>query len=165
MNRWKCYYSISRIHVTCLQAMFFKREYYCKYYRIDVSYCIHKNWYLPLYRKIKSLLYIQLMTGVRGLAWKKRPQCPHTHTTGRTLNGTCPGNTRSHSLALDRMHNCHTRTSLSLRIFLCRTAKYNTAQITSWKGILERGSLVLHYPEFSISFAKNISDWKVVLGY
>lgn len=45
--------------------------YYCKYYRNNISYCIQKNCYLPLYRKIKSLLYIQIMAGVRCLAWKQ----------------------------------------------------------------------------------------------
>lgn len=57
--------------------------YYCKYYRINVSYCILKNRYPPLYRKIKSLLYIQLMTGVRRLAWQQDYNI-HTHN-GRTL--------------------------------------------------------------------------------
>lgn len=93
---WEFDYSIIRTHVTCLQV----NGNYCKYYRINVSYCIQKNWYLPLYRKIKSLLYIQLMTGVRGLARRNKDYDIRTHNW-RTcwyivINGTCPCSTHAH---------------------------------------------------------------------
>lgn len=109
------------------------QEYYCKYYRLYVFYCIQNNWYLPLYRKIKSLLYIQPMTGVRGLPWKQ-DQHFHKHTAARTKwftdnKGTCPWNTRSHSHTLARMQICHTHISSE---FLWKTGRYTviTEQIT-----------------------------------
>lgn len=43
---------------------------YCKYYRNNLSDCIQRTLYLLLYRKIKGLLYIQLMDGGRHRVWR-----------------------------------------------------------------------------------------------
>lgn len=90
---------------------------YCKYYRNNISYCIQKNLYLPLYRKIKSLLYIQFMEGVRN-------KITNIHTpTWRTsrfihINETCPCNTSSHSDTPNCMQHHQIRTTPSAEISL-----------------------------------------------
>lgn len=69
-----------------LSCEFLLQESDCKYYRVNVYYCIQKKWYLTLYKKIKSLLCIQLITGLRGLAWHD-----NTHARTHTNNyGPCP---------------------------------------------------------------------------
>lgn len=139
---------------------------YCKYYRINVSYCIQKNWYLSLYRKIKSLLYIQLMTGMRGLPWKHDYNI-RTHNW-RTFwfidnNGASPCNAHAHLATCTTAS--HTHTSFLSCYFFRRAGNntLNTAQITrmSWKVTLGRGSgviLISPCPPF-----QSITYWKFLL--
>lgn len=140
---------------------------YCKYYRINVSYCIQKNWYLPLYRKIKSLLYIQLMTGMRGLPWKR-----DYNISARTTGGLVDLSTITEHLHAIRTHTwphaqrlSHTHTLFLSGYFLSKTENntLNTAQITrmSWKGNLVRGSGVILISPFLLP--QTIIDWKFLL--
>ena len=136
--------------------------YYCKYYRINISYCIQKNWYLPLYRKIKSLLYIQLMTGRRCLAWEQDYNThppTNTHTTGGLYDSSTLREhvhaASSHSDALSHMHHRrHTRTSPSLRICHRRAgkhSKYGTNHEHELEGYFSVGEVkfrIIRFPNF-----------------
>ena len=110
-------------------------------------------------RKIKSLLYIQRMTGVRRLAWGKKKKNynaqPHDWRTlwFIVINGTCPCSTFRHSC----QHAQPPHTSFS-QMFRHRKGKYtvNTARITSmgWKAFFSVGKL-----RFLNFLCQNFSFW------